>query len=66
MNDEPVGEFSPTEWAHAGRALLCCSGLLCLALALYRGEGLVAEMLRTYVGLFGGGVTLFSIRQARR
>lgn len=47
--ERPTG----SEWAHAGRGLLGASGLLCVALALHRGDGLVDLMLRSYVGLLG-------------
>lgn len=57
---------SQLDWAQAGRALLFCSGAICVALALHRGDGVVGQLLRTYVGLLGVGLSLFAVRARRR
>ncbi len=48
-----VNRFSQREWAQAGKALLTVSGLACLALALYQGDGALSVFLRAWVGVFG-------------
>ena len=59
------GSFSPNEWAQAGKSLACCTGLACVALAFYDSDDLVGQLLRTWVGLFGLVLTIFSLRAAR-
>jgi hypothetical protein len=59
------GPFSEGEWAAAGRALLCCSGLACLALALTDPQPPWRDLLRIWVGSLGIGLSLFALWRAR-
>ena len=57
--------FEQREWAQAGKLLLAVSGLACVSLALYRGDGALAWFLRSYVGLFGILATLLALKDFR-
>ncbi len=61
----PTGGFQTVEWSQAGKSLAACTGFACVALALYRGDDLIGELLRTWVGLFGVLVVVISFRSGR-
>ncbi len=60
-----MARFQPHEWSQAGKSLACCSGLACVLLAFHREAGIVQELLRTWVGLFGLLVFALDLRAGR-
>lgn len=59
-----MNRFSEREWAQAGKALLCVSGLACVCLALYQGQGALSLFLRVWVGAFGVVSAAVALRDA--
>lgn len=58
-------QFSQQEWAQAGKALLCLSGVACLALASDLGPAGMKVFLRVWVGGLGALAVLVSLRAGR-
>ena len=65
MQENPKELFEQGEWAQAGKLLLAISGLACLSLAVYQGDGALAWFLRSYVGVFGLSAVVIALRDFR-
>ncbi len=61
----PEVVFREREWAQAGKALLFSSGLACICLASFQGDGSLALLLKAWVGLFGALCVLVALLDAR-